>query len=57
MPALLRLTLPLFAWLCCGLLYAAEPRLDPDPAQEARTVTILQQPVVMLQAKFGLDTP
>ncbi|MGY0163275.1 mechanosensitive ion channel family protein [Edwardsiella tarda] len=57
MPTLLRLTLPLFAWLCCGLLYAAEPRLDPDPAQEARTVTILQQPVVMLQAKFGLDTP
>lgn len=36
---------------------AAEPRLDPSEQERARTVYIFHQPIVMLQAKFGLTTP
>ncbi len=35
----------------------AEPRQAPSPQEQARTLTLLNQPVVMLQAKFGLTTP
>jgi Small-conductance mechanosensitive channel len=38
-------------------LYAAEPRQQPTPQEQARTVYIFHQPVVMLQATFGLSTP
>ncbi|ENH8653894.1 mechanosensitive ion channel [Salmonella enterica] len=37
--------------------YAAEPRQEPTPQERARTVYIFHQPIVMLQAKFGLTTP
>lgn len=53
----------LFAFLACllalqaGLTIAAEPRMQPTDQERARTVYIFQQPVVMLQAKFGLTTP
>lgn len=36
---------------------AAEPRQQPTPGEQANTVYIFHQPVVMLQAKFGLTTP
>ncbi|ESB79632.1 MscS mechanosensitive ion channel [Salmonella enterica subsp. enterica serovar Muenster str. 660] len=36
---------------------AAEPRQEPTDAERARTVYIFHQPIVMLQAKFGLTTP
>lgn len=36
---------------------AAEPRQDPSEQERARTVYIFHQPIVMLQAKFGLTTP
>jgi small-conductance mechanosensitive channel len=36
---------------------AAEPRQEPTEQERARTVYIFHQPVVMLQAKFGLTTP
>ncbi|HFE7260931.1 TPA: mechanosensitive ion channel protein MscS, partial [Klebsiella pneumoniae] len=32
---------------------AAEPRQQPTAREQARTVTIFHQPVVMLQATFG----
>ena len=35
----------------------AEPRQAPSAQEQARTLTLLNQPVVMLQAKFGLTTP
>ena len=38
-------------------LMAAEPRQMPSDQEKARTVSIFHQPVVMLQAKFGLSTP
>ncbi|EDC8547431.1 mechanosensitive ion channel family protein [Enterobacter sp. 22452] len=37
--------------------HAAEPRQEPTPQERARTVYIFHQPIVMLQAKFGLTTP
>ncbi|HEM7419119.1 TPA: mechanosensitive ion channel [Citrobacter youngae] len=37
--------------------YAAEPRQEPTDAEQARTVYVFHQPIVMLQAKFGLTTP
>lgn len=37
--------------------WAAEPRQAPSPQEQARTLYLLNQPVVMLQAKFGLTTP
>ena len=50
--------------LCiCLLLFtlqdaiSAEPRQAPSPQEQARTLSLLNQPVVMLQAKFGLTTP
>lgn len=49
--------------LCCillcysSLLWSAEPRQTPSAAEQARTLMLLNQPVVMLQAKFGLTTP
>ncbi|HIB4641115.1 mechanosensitive ion channel family protein [Klebsiella pneumoniae] len=36
---------------------AAEPRQQPTAHEQARTVTIFHQPVVMLQATFGQTTP
>ncbi|EJB9140494.1 ATPase [Salmonella enterica] len=36
---------------------AAEPRQESTDAERARTVYIFHQPIVMLQAKFGLTTP
>ncbi|MGB9096648.1 mechanosensitive ion channel family protein [Erwinia sp.] len=36
---------------------AAEPRQAPSQQESARTLYLLNQPVVMLQAKFGLTTP
>ncbi|VFS63017.1 Uncharacterised protein [Kluyvera cryocrescens] len=36
---------------------AAEPRQDPSEQERARTVYIFHQPIVMLQATFGLTTP
>ncbi|WP_130972586.1 mechanosensitive ion channel family protein [Klebsiella pneumoniae] len=36
---------------------AAEPRQQPTAREQARTVTIFHQPVVMLQATFGHTTP
>ncbi|EBN1688613.1 mechanosensitive ion channel protein MscS [Salmonella enterica] len=36
---------------------AAEPRQQPTEQERARTVYIFHQPIVMLQAKFGLTTP
>lgn len=51
-------------WLCCCLMLftlqnaiGAEPRQSPSPQEHARTLSLLNQPVVMLQAKFGLTTP
>ncbi|STE16784.1 mechanosensitive ion channel family protein [Escherichia coli] len=37
--------------------FAAEPRQQPSEQERARTVYIFHQPIVMLQAKFGLTTP
>ncbi|MCK9841494.1 mechanosensitive ion channel [Klebsiella pneumoniae] len=36
---------------------AAEPRQQPTAREQARTVTIFHQPVVMLKATFGQTTP
>ncbi len=36
---------------------AAEPRQQPTAREQARTVTIFHQPVVMLQATFGQTRP
>lgn len=50
----------LLAWLSLLLafpLLAAEPRLQPTEQERARTVYIFHQPIVMLQATFGLSTP
>ena len=50
--------------ICCCLLLltlqdaiGAEPRQAPSPQEQARTLSLLNQPVVMLQATFGLTTP
>lgn len=48
------------AWLALLLafpLFAAEPRQQPTDQERARTVYIFHQPIVMLQATFGLSTP
>ncbi|HDG1669836.1 TPA: mechanosensitive ion channel [Kluyvera ascorbata] len=37
--------------------WSAEPRQQPTDQERARTVYIFHQPIVMLQAKFGLTTP
>lgn len=37
--------------------WSAEPRQAPTPQERARTLILLNQPVVMLQATFGLTTP
>ena len=53
----------LLAFLTCLLTglalstQAAEPRLAPTEQERARTLYIFHQPIVMLQAKFGLTTP
>lgn len=55
-----RILLALFVWCLSSLLFtsmAAEPRQEPTAQERARTVYILNQPIVMLQAKFGLTTP
>ena len=46
-----------FAALSAFSSYAAEPRQAPTEQERARTVYIFHQPIVMLQAKFGLTTP
>ncbi len=52
-----------FLFLACIALFsvshsqAAEPRQSPSGQEKARTVYIFHQPIVMLQAKFGLSTP
>ena len=43
-----------FAALSAFSSYAAEPRQAPTEQERARTVYIFHQPIVMLQAKFGL---
>ncbi|EDS7420322.1 mechanosensitive ion channel [Salmonella enterica subsp. houtenae] len=53
----------LLAFLTCFLVsltlstQAAEPRQQPIEQERARTVYIFHQPIVMLQAKFGITTP
>lgn len=50
----------LLAWLALCLAFplsAAEPRQQPTPREDARTVKIFHQPIVMLQATFGQTTP
>lgn len=53
----------LFAFLTClftittYVASAAEPRQEPTQQERARTAYIFHQPIVMLQAKFGLTTP
>ncbi|HIE9141578.1 TPA: mechanosensitive ion channel family protein [Klebsiella quasipneumoniae subsp. quasipneumoniae] len=53
----------LFIWLASlftitsFISHAAEPRQEATPQERARTVYIFHQPIVMLQAKFGLTTP
>lgn len=51
-------------YLACWLIFftsqgatGAEPRQAPSPQEQARTLYLLNQPVVMLQATFGLTTP
>ncbi|STP66086.1 Small-conductance mechanosensitive channel [Enterobacter hormaechei] len=46
-----------FAALSAFSSYPAEPRQAPTEQERARTVYIFHQPIVMLQAKFGLTTP
>lgn len=44
--------------LCLAFpLSAAEPRQQPTEREQARTVKIFHQPIVMLQATFGQTTP
>ncbi|MDO6407212.1 mechanosensitive ion channel family protein [Pantoea phytobeneficialis] len=50
----------LLCWLLLLIplrLFSAEPRQSPTLKEQARTLTLLNQPVVMLQAGFGLTTP
>ncbi|SNY62492.1 Small-conductance mechanosensitive channel [Enterobacter sp. CC120223-11] len=49
--------LALFSLLVAIPLFAAEPRQQPTDHERARTVYIFHQPIVMLQATFGLTTP
>ncbi|WP_200842945.1 MULTISPECIES: mechanosensitive ion channel family protein [unclassified Raoultella] len=55
-----RIPMLLLAWLSLCLAFplsAAEPRQQPTPREDARTVKIFHQPIVMLQATFGQTTP
>ncbi|EGL6022603.1 mechanosensitive ion channel protein MscS, partial [Salmonella enterica] len=55
-----RIQLVLLTCFLSGLAFfslAAEPRQAPTDQERARTVYIFHQPIVMLQAKFGLTTP
>jgi len=55
-----RILLVLLTCFLSGLTFitqAAEPRQAPTEQERARTVYIFHQPIVMLQAKFGLTTP
>ncbi len=55
-----RILLVLLTCFLSGLTFitqAAEPRQAPTDQERARTVYIFHQPIVMLQAKFGLTTP
>ncbi|WP_313684623.1 mechanosensitive ion channel domain-containing protein [Pantoea sp.] len=50
----------LLCWLLLFLatsVFSAEPRQSPSPQEKARTLVLLNQPVVMLQARFGMTTP
>jgi small-conductance mechanosensitive channel len=60
----LPMTKPAICCLLWGILlsfpflsHSAEPRQSPSPQEKARTLILLNQPVVMLQATFGLTTP
>ncbi|EMK9312487.1 mechanosensitive ion channel [Klebsiella aerogenes] len=50
------LTACFLLWLAFPLS-AAEPRQQPTAREQARTVAIFHQPIVMLQATFGQTTP
>lgn len=55
-----RIVLALLTCCICLMTFtalAAEPRQEPTDSERARTVYIFHQPIVMLQAKFGLTTP
>ncbi len=55
-----RIVLAFITCLLSSLVFnanAAEPRQEPTEKERARTVYIFHQPIVMLQAKFGLTTP
>ncbi|WP_052282015.1 mechanosensitive ion channel family protein [Kluyvera genomosp. 1] len=55
-----RILLAVFTCLFLSAVFnteAAEPRQEPTDQERARTVYIFHQPIVMLQAKFGLTTP
>ncbi|EOY8016661.1 mechanosensitive ion channel protein MscS, partial [Salmonella enterica] len=55
-----RILLVVLTCFLSGLAFitqAAEPRQAPTEQERARTVYIFHQPIVMLQAKFGLTTP
>lgn len=57
---MIRMLTGLLSWICLLLafpLLAAEPRQEPTAQEQARTVYVFHQPIVMLQAKFGLTTP
>ncbi|WP_281705712.1 mechanosensitive ion channel family protein [Aeromonas taiwanensis] len=43
----------LFNVLSVSQSWAAEPRMEPTEQEKARTLVLLHEPIVMLQAKFG----
>ena len=58
MSVFVRLMLPgIVMLLLPAILYGAEPRHSPTERERARTLVLLNQPVVMLQATFGQTTP
>lgn len=57
MKRILLVTLSCLLSVISFLSIAAEPRQEPTDRERARTVYIFHQPIVMLQAKFGLTTP
>ncbi|EMM6514012.1 mechanosensitive ion channel [Enterobacter ludwigii] len=57
MKRILLVTLSCLLSVISFLSVAAEPRQEPTDRERARTVYIFHQPIVMLQAKFGLTTP
>lgn len=43
----------LVIWLQIGPVWAAEPRIAPTEEELSRTLVLLHEPIVMLQAKYG----